>query len=139
LRKNMYYLIGRHLFEALAVLLLGCVIFAILLPEIVSAREAARRAVCTNTLLQYSGSHGSTVCLERGRIAWVSNCRVCGSHPCVRIFFVEKKSGGEFVSTEQTDREGVAVLVEAIDRLRRDRRPRGETGNGSRFSEFPSL
>jgi hypothetical protein len=135
----MLYVVARHLFEALAAVLLGCVIFAVLIPEIVSAREAARRAVCTNTLLQYSGSHGSTVCLERGRIAWVSNCRVCGSHPGVRIFFVEKKRGWEFISTEQIDREGVAVLVEAIDRLRRDMRLRGETGNGSRFSEFPSL
>jgi hypothetical protein len=135
----MLYVVARHLFEALAAVLLGCVIFAVLIPEIVSAREAARRAVCTNTLLQYSGSHGSTVCLERGRIAWVSNCRVCGSHPGVRIFFVEKKRGWEFISTEQIDREGVAVLVEAIDRLRRDRRARGETCNGSRFSGFPSL
>jgi hypothetical protein len=128
----MRYAVARHLFEAYTGVLLGCVIFGILFPEIVSARENARRAVCTNTFLQHSGSHGSTVCLERGEIVSVSSCPVCGSKPDVRIFFVEKQDG-EFFSSEQIDREGVAVLVEAIDRLRQDRRRRGATGQGGPF------
>ena len=109
-------LVAQHLIEACAAVLLGLVILAALIPAVVDAREAARRAVCVNDLRQHSGSHRDTVCLEGGRIAWVSSCWCCGSRPGVGICFVEQKDG-ELVSSQKALLEGFAVLGEALGRL----------------------
>jgi len=111
------YTVGQFLFEAYAAVLMGLVIFASLIPEVVSAREAARRACCVNNLRQHSGSHPDTVCLKRGRIVWVSSCWACGSLPDVQICFVEEKDG-ELLESKQALLEGLAVLSESLDRLR---------------------
>jgi hypothetical protein len=68
------YAVARRLFEWYVAAVLGLVIVALLTPAVVRAREAARRAVCTNVLRQRSGCHPVVVHLEGGRIVRVSSC-----------------------------------------------------------------
>ena len=103
--------------KRLTIVNLGFTIVAVLLPPVVSAHDTARRAVCTTVVRQHSGSCPDTVCLERGRIVWVSRCRACGSKPDNRICFVEEKDG-KLLSSEQALLEGVAVSGEVLERLR---------------------
>ena len=118
---------GRYLFEAYVAVLGGFVTIAMLAPAVVRAREAARRAVCTNDIRQHSGSHADVVCLRGGRIAWVSSCWLCGSRPDVRICFVEEKDGG-IMPSRQALAEGLTVFWEAVERLRQHKLVRGEVG-----------
>ncbi len=46
MRPPRAYLVVQRLFEVYAAVLLGLVILAVLIPAVVSAREAVRRAVC---------------------------------------------------------------------------------------------
>jgi hypothetical protein len=117
MRPPRAYFLVRHLFEVYSAVFLGFVILAVLIPAVVSARDTARRAVCTNVLRQHSGSCPDTVCLERGRIVWVSRCWNCGSKPDNRICFVKEKDG-KLLSSEQALLEGVAVIGEVLERLR---------------------
>ena len=108
MRPPRAFLVVQHLFEVYAGVLLGFVILAVLIPAVVSARDTARRAVCTNVLRQHSGSCPDTVCLERGRIVWVSRCWACGSKPDNRILTVEEKDG-KLLSSQQTVLDGVSA------------------------------
>jgi hypothetical protein len=117
MRPPRAYLVVQHLFEVYVAALLGFVILAVLIPAVVRARETARRTVCTNVVRQHSGSCPDAVCLERGRIVWVSRCWACGSKPDNRICFVEEKDG-KLLSSEQALLEGVAVMGEVLERLR---------------------
>jgi hypothetical protein len=74
MRSPRAYLVVQHLFEVYVAVLLGFVILAVLMPAVVNARDTARRAVSTTVVRQHSGSCQDTVCLERGRIVWVSRC-----------------------------------------------------------------
>jgi hypothetical protein len=89
MRPPRAYLVVQHLVGVYVAVLLGFVILAVLVPAVVSARDTARRAVCTTVFRQHSASCPDTVCLERGRIVWVSRCWVCGTKPDNRICFVE--------------------------------------------------
>jgi hypothetical protein len=93
MRPPRAYLVVQHLFDVYVAVLLGFVTLAVLIPAVVSARDTARRAVCTNVLRQHSGSCPDTVCLERGRIVWVSRCWACGSRPDNRIALSKRKMG----------------------------------------------
>jgi hypothetical protein len=127
MRPPRTYLVTRLLFEAYFAVLLGTVILAILIPPVVSAREAAARAVCTNNVSSHSGSHADIVCLEQGRIVWVSRCWCRSTLPGCQICFVEEKDG-ELQSSEKSLLEGLAVLSEALDRLRQHKLNRRESG-----------
>ena len=129
MRPPRAYLVVQHLFEVYVAVLLGFVILAVLIPAVVSARDTARRAVCTHVVHQHSGSCPDTVCLERGRIAWVSRCWVCGTKPDNRICFVEEKDG-KLLSSEQALLEGLAVIGEVLDRLRQYKLDFCEKGHG---------
>ncbi len=108
------YPLSRLLFEAYVAVLLGIVILAILTPEVVSARQAARRSACVNNLFQHSGCHPVVVYLEGGRIVRLSSCRACASHLGVRINFVDEKDGKP-LDGEQAIQEGLALLRAALD------------------------
>lgn len=100
------YPLARLLFEVYVAVLLGLVILAILTPEVVSARQAARRSACVNNLFQHSGCHPVVVYLEGGRIVRLSSCRACASHLGVRINFVDEKDGKP-LDGEQAIQEGL--------------------------------
>jgi hypothetical protein len=106
--------VARLLFEGYVAALLGLVIVALLTPAVVSAREAARRANCANSLRQHSGCHPVVVHLEGGRIVRVSSCWGCGSLLGVRINFVDEKDGKP-LDSEQAIQEGLALLRASLD------------------------
>ena len=127
MRLPRTYVVIQHLVDGYVALLLALVIVALLVPPVVSARAAARRAVCANYVWQHSGSHSDVVCLKQGRIVGVSSCWCCGASPNARIRFVEEKDG-EVQSSNPAMVEGLAVVGEALDRLRRYKLDRRESG-----------
>jgi hypothetical protein len=127
MRLPRAYFVIQHLVDAYVALLLALVIAAVLIPPVASAREAARRAVCTHHLRLLSGLHpDDVVCLKQGRIVWVSSCRCCGSVPGIRIRFVEEKDG-ELQPSDRATLDGLSVLDEALDRLRQYKLDRRES------------
>jgi hypothetical protein len=116
-RQPIAYLLARRLFAAYSAALLGLVIGAIMVPQVIAAREVARRAICTNIVRQHSGSHPDVVVLAQGKIERVASCWCCGSKPWRRLEFIEEKEG-ELCATEQARNNGFAVIHEALDRLR---------------------
>jgi hypothetical protein len=91
------------------------VIVTLLTPAVVTAREAARRGVCTNNLGQHSGSHPVVVHLEGGRIVRVSSCWWCSYRLGVRLEFVDTQDGKP-LDSEQAIQGGLALLRAALDR-----------------------
>jgi hypothetical protein len=109
-------IVARHLFEGYVAVLLGTVIGAVWIPAMISARETARRAMCTNNLRQHSGFHADAVTLNHGNIVDVCSCWACGVQPNVPIDFINVNDE-ETVRSLQTLNDGIAVLSEARERL----------------------
>jgi hypothetical protein len=110
-------IVARHLFEAYAALLFGLAIAAVWIPPMLSARETARRTMCTNTVRQHSGSCGDIVYLDHGNVVDVWSCWACGARPDNRIYFVDVNDP-ESKASERVVNDGIAVLSEARERLR---------------------
>jgi hypothetical protein len=119
------HVIACRLFAGFYACLFGLVVVAVLTPAVVTAREAARHALCTNIVRQHSGSHPDVVVLEHGKIVKVASCWCCGSHPWRRLDFMEELDG-ELRASQHAMRDGFAVLREALDRLRQYNLDRSE-------------
>jgi hypothetical protein len=65
------------------------------LPAVIAAQDAARRAQVPNNLFQHSGSHeADLVQLDRNmRVISVSSCPLCNRRDAGAIFFVEGREG----------------------------------------------
>jgi hypothetical protein len=112
-------------FETYSGVLFASLMFAVLFPAIGDALDTARRAQCTNNLWM-PGRHGDVVYLERGRIVRVWSSRWSGGRTG-QIEFVEENDG-QLVPREQALRDGFAVFMEALDRLRQYRLDSGWNG-----------
>lgn len=128
------YPVMQWVFETYSGVLFASVMFSVLFPAIGDALNSARRAQCTNSL-SMPGREGDVVYLERGRIVRVWSSPWQGGR-AGQIMFVEENDG-QLVPREQALRDGFAVFMEALDRLRQYRLDSGWSGFPKMYPDSP--